>query len=183
MHGSREATPWQDGTETISTQKVSPAHEMILASFKAKVLPRLGPGASTEGTILRRILRWSTEGVHMAPDAKHVENLASLLEVKGAKPSPTTSPRATGRGQRDVLELLAAAEATGVPQRHGDCPVSRTRQVRSAVCDEGARSRHADAKQVVDAEGQTVCQVSPRCGRRGTVLRVLGLATHGVGLD
>ena len=30
----------------------------------------LGPGASTEGTILRRILRWSTEGVHMAPDAK-----------------------------------------------------------------------------------------------------------------
>ena len=86
--------------------------EMILVSFKAKVLPRLGPGASAEGTILRRILRWSEEGVHMAPDAKHVENLASLLEVKGAKPSLTSSSRATGRGQRDVLELLTAAEAT-----------------------------------------------------------------------
>ena len=86
--------------------------EMILASFKAKVLPRLGLGASAEGTILRRILRWSEEGVHMAPDAKHVENLASLLEVKGAKPSPTPSSRTTGRGQRDVLELLTAAEAT-----------------------------------------------------------------------
>ena len=85
---------------------------MILASFKAKVLPRLGPGASTEGTILRRILRWSPEGVHLAPDAKHVENLASLLEVNGAKPSPTPSSRATGRGQRDVLEPLAGAEAT-----------------------------------------------------------------------
>ena len=36
--------------------------EMILASFKAKVLPRLELGASTEGTILRRILRWSEEG-------------------------------------------------------------------------------------------------------------------------
>ena len=48
----------------------------------------------------------------MAPDAKDVENLASLLEVKGAKPSPTPSSRATGRGQRDVLELLTAAEAT-----------------------------------------------------------------------
>ena len=48
----------------------------------------------------------------MAPDAKHVENLASLHEVKGAKPSPTPSSRATGRGQRDVLELLTAAEAT-----------------------------------------------------------------------
>ena len=49
----------------------------------------------------------------------------------------------------------------GVPQKHGDCFVSRTRQVRCAVCDKGARSRHADAKQVVDAEAQTVCQVSP----------------------
>ena len=86
---------------------------MILASFKAKVLPRLGPAASTEGTILKRILRWSPEGVHMAPDAKHVKNLASLLEDKGAKPSPTPSSRATGRGQRDVLELLTAAEETG----------------------------------------------------------------------
>ena len=41
-----DLTPWQDGTETICTQKVSPAldevDEMILASFKAKVLPRLG---------------------------------------------------------------------------------------------------------------------------------------------
>ena len=42
------------------------AVEMILASFKAKVLPRLGPGASTEGTFLGRILRWSPEGVYMA---------------------------------------------------------------------------------------------------------------------
>ena len=58
---------------------------------EAKVLPRLGSGASIEGTILRRILRWSAEGVHMAPDAKHVENLAILFEVKGAKPSPTPS--------------------------------------------------------------------------------------------
>ena len=48
----------------------------------------------------------------MAPDPKHVENLPSLLEVKGAKPSPTPSSRATGRGKRDVLELLTAAEAT-----------------------------------------------------------------------
>ena len=44
--------------------------------------------------------------------AKHEKSLASLLEVKGAKPSPTPSSRATGRGQRDVLELLTAAEAT-----------------------------------------------------------------------
>ena len=84
----------------------------ILGTFKAKVLPRLGPGANTEGTILRRNLKWTTEGVHLMPDPKHIENLASLLGVKGAKPSPTPCSRATGRGQRDVLEPLTAAEAT-----------------------------------------------------------------------
>ena len=43
--------------------------------------------------------------------------------------------------------------------------------------------RHADATQVVDAEAQTVCPISPRCGTRGTVLRVPGRAIHSVGLD
>ena len=64
-----------------------------------------------EGTILRRIFLWSPEGVHVAPDAKHVD-LASPLEVKGATPSPTPSSLATCRGERDVSELLTAAEAT-----------------------------------------------------------------------
>ena len=41
---------------------------MILGTLKAKVLPRLGPGASAEGTILRRILKWSTE--RRSPDAR-----------------------------------------------------------------------------------------------------------------
>ena len=104
--------------------------EMILASFKAKVLPRLGRGASTEGTILRRIFRWSLEAVHTAPDAKHVKNLASLFEVKGAKRSPTPSSRATGRGQRDVLELLTAAEATVFRSGSGIAFVSRTCSLR-----------------------------------------------------
>ena len=76
--------------------------------------------------------------------AGRTNSLHRILEVKGAKPSPTPSSRATGRGQRDVLEPLKAA---------GHCLVPRTGQVRSAICDEGARSRHADAKQVVDARG------------------------------
>ena len=119
--------------------------EMILASFKAKVLPRLGPGANTEATILRRILRWSEEGGHMAPDAKHVEDLASLLEVKGAKPSPAPSSPATGRGQRRCVGTVDSCRGHGVPQRNGNRFVSPSRQVRSAVCDKGTRSRHADA--------------------------------------
>ena len=134
-----DAASDDSGSYAVFSSALVEVDEMILASFKAKVLPRLGLGASTEGTILRRILRWSPEGVHMAPDAKHVENLAGLLEVKGAKPSPTPSSRATGRGQRDVLELLTAAEATTFPQKYRDCLVSWTGQVRPAVRDEGAQ--------------------------------------------
>ena len=59
---------------------------MILGTFKAKVLPRLGAGANTEGTILRRTLKWTAEGVHLMPDARHVENLAGLFEVRRLVP-------------------------------------------------------------------------------------------------
>ena len=89
------------GWQGISTQKVSPAHWM-------RSMRRSWHRSRRRCSHVRR----SLEGVHMALDAKHMENLASLLEVKGAKPSPTPSSRATGRGQRDVLELLKAAEAT-----------------------------------------------------------------------
>ena len=80
----------------------------------------------------------------MAPDARRVENLASLLEVKGAKPSPTPSSRATGRGQRNVLELLTAAETTvfrrgtGIALLFG--PDRFDLQFSTRTC-----SRHADA--------------------------------------
>ena len=115
--------------------------EMILPSFTAKELPRLGPAGSTEGTILRRILRWSHEGVLLAPHVKHVENLAGCeTESNTTFPSHWSwAARCVGatdscRGHR------VSAEVRGLP-RISD------HQVRSAVCDKGTRSRHADAKQ------------------------------------
>ena len=74
---------------------------MILWTFKAEVLPRLGPGVSAEGTILRRILKWSTEGVHLTPDAKHVENLAV-----------SSRSRVQSRVQHLVLVPLVAGSET-----------------------------------------------------------------------
>ena len=102
--------------------------EMILASFKAK---ELSPGASTEETILRRILRWSEEGVSHGSGCEARGKMASLLEVKGAKPSPTPSSRATGRGQRDVLELLTDAEATVFRRRESLCILVQTGSIYS----------------------------------------------------
>ena len=142
--------------------------ETILASFKAKVHPRLDPGASTEGTILRRIFRRSPEGVHVALDAKHMENLASLLEVKGAKPSPTPSSRATGRGQRNVLELLTAAEATVFRRGWGIALYLLEFATKELAQDMQTPSKLSMLRL------RLCCPVSPRCGRRGTVLPVPG---------
>ena len=116
--------------------------EMILASFKANVLPRLGPGASTEGAILRRILRWSSEGVHMAPDS-------------------TPSSQATGRGQRDVLEL------------------------RRLLCtsDQFATKELAQEMQTPSMLSMLKLRRFVRCLLGAADLRVPGLAKHGDGLD
>ena len=113
---------------------------MILGTFKAKVLPRLGPGANTEGTILRRNLKWTTEGVHLMPDPKHIENLAGLLVVKGAKLSPTPCSRAAGRGQRDVLEPLTAARGNSVSEGAQvlRCTLGQT----DSTCSSQRRSSH-----------------------------------------
>ena len=73
-----------------------------------KALLLLSPGAIWESVIRRRILRWSTEGVHETTDVERVECSADLLEVKGAKMSSSSSPWITGR---DALKLLTTAEA------------------------------------------------------------------------
>ena len=63
----------------------------------------LSPGTSQERSILRRILRWSTDDVHETTDVERVE----CSEVKGAKMSSKSSPWITGR---DASELLTTAE-------------------------------------------------------------------------
>ena len=67
----------------------------------------LSPDSSRKSAILRRILRWSTDGVHKTTDVERVECSADLLEVKGARMSSKSSPWITGR---DALELLTTAE-------------------------------------------------------------------------
>ena len=155
-------------------------NEMILRTFKAKVLPRLGPGANMESTILRRTLKWSTEGVHLTPDAKHVENLAGLLEVKGAKPSPTPCSRATGRGQRDVLEPLAAAEATVFRRGTGIALyLGPDRFDLQFATKELAQDMQTPSKLSMMRLRRPVLAWH---GRRGTFLRLSDGAEHGTGL-
>ena len=57
----------------------------------------LSPGVSTQ---------WLPGSVHMATDARCVENIAGLSEVKGLK----RNSRASSRGQRGVLETSTATE-------------------------------------------------------------------------
>ena len=72
-----------------------------------KALLLLSLDASRKSATLRRILRWSTEGVCNTTDVERVECSADLLEFKGARLSSKSSPWTTGR---DALELLTTAE-------------------------------------------------------------------------
>lgn len=82
---------------------------IITSEFKAKVEPRLGPGARSVGALLRRTLPWRTMGVFIK---KHFENLAGALGLLGIKPATSPVSRSTGRGQRDMLDVLSKQEAT-----------------------------------------------------------------------
>ena len=90
--------------------------------------------------------------------------MASLLEVKGAKQSPTPSSRATGRGQRDVLELLTAAEATVFRRGTGIALYLGPDRFDLQFATKELAQDMQTLSKVVDAESQTVCQVSSRCG-------------------
>ena len=60
---------------------------MIEQTFKAKKLPRVGPGAAETGLVLRRLLAWCEEGYFLQPDPKHFDSIADVLALNGAKPS------------------------------------------------------------------------------------------------
>ena len=164
-HSSRlDALSGWHGVDLCAEGEPEPLDEtdvMILGTFKATI----GPRCERRSTVLRRTLKLSTAGVHLTPDAKHVENLAGLLEVKGVKPSPTPCSRATGR-----VGAINSCRGDGVPTRHRNCSVPRPRQVRLAVRNEGPRTGLAE--QVFDDEAEASVSVLAWRGRRGTFLRL-----------
>ncbi|CAK0826196.1 unnamed protein product [Prorocentrum cordatum] len=91
-------------------QQLDKVDAMTTGSFKAKLFPRVGPAAEGKGLALRRLLMWGPSGFMLLPDPKHFENLSTLLDLKGAKPSPAPASRATGKSARDALEELKRAE-------------------------------------------------------------------------
>ena len=117
--------------------------EMILRTFKAKVLPRLGPGANVESTILRRTLKWSTEGVHLTPDAKHVENLAGSPRGQGCEAESDTLFPSHWSWTTRCVGTVGCCGGNRVPKRYGNRIVPRPGQIRLAVCDKGACTSRA----------------------------------------
>ena len=109
---TRDNTAGVSVLEHFVSARVKPPKDFRLSDdwlrYVMKALLLLSPDASRKSAILRRILRWSTEGVHRATDVERVECSADLLEVKGAKMSSKSSPWITGR---DALELLTSARS------------------------------------------------------------------------
>ena len=117
--------------------------------YVMKALVLLSPDASWKSAILRRILRWSTEGVHKAKDVQRVECSADLLEVKGARMSSKSSPWTTGR---DALELLTTAETA-----------TSRRVAGTGSCLRQDRSDQQSTTRELAQDVQELCMSSARC--------------------
>ena len=114
---------WLERDARVEPPKDSRLSDDWLRYVMKAFLLLLSPDASWKSAIPRRILRWSTEGVHRAT---RVECSADLLEVKGARMSSKTSPWTTGR---DALELLTTAETATSRRVAGTGFASQTGQV------------------------------------------------------
>ena len=134
--------------------------------------PRLGDGWRWQlaGALLplspRVSIQWLPGGVRMATDARCVENLVGLSEVKGLR----SSSRVAGRGQCGVLKTSTATEIMVHREGMRIAPyLGPDRFDLLFATKELARDEH-----VADAGAQAVCLASQQCSRRESVLRVFG---------
>ena len=112
---SYDVSAWPERDARVKPPKDSSLSDDWLR-YVMKTFLLLSPDASRESAILRRIFRWSTEGVHKTTGVERVECSANLLEVKGARMSSKSSPWTTGR---DALELLTTAETATSRREEG----------------------------------------------------------------
>lgn len=100
---------------------------LMTTHFVTKVLPRIGPGAGTLGTYLKRVIKYyQDEGYSLEGDSKHPERLLRFLGLEDAKPAETPWSKATGQNMRDGDDVLPRVEAETFQQgdRPGDLPAA-----------------------------------------------------------
>ena len=79
--------------------------------FEIKVLPRVGPGASAEGSFLKRLITWTASGFAWKADPAHASKLVQILSKKPAASLVSPGSKAVGKACREKADLLSTADA------------------------------------------------------------------------
>ena len=85
-------------------------------TFEIKNLSRIGPGASSSGRYLKRIIGWTAAGCTWEADPKHVPLILEEQGLLQAKPKAHMGDRGTGSNMPEATDELDRARA-GLFQR------------------------------------------------------------------
>ena len=80
-------------------------------SMEIKRVGRIGPGRSSAGKVLKRVVSWTCDGFTWEADPKLLEKLLTLLNMTGGKGATVPGAKDIGKDDRDVNSELEDAEA------------------------------------------------------------------------
>ena len=80
-------------------------------STEIKRVGRIGPGRSSTGKVLKRVVSWTGDGFTSEADPKLSEKLLTLLNLIGGKGATVPGAKEIGKDDRDVNSELQDAEA------------------------------------------------------------------------
>ena len=76
--------------------------QVLENSMEIKRVGRIGPGRSSTGKVLKRVVHWSGDGFTWEEDPKLTEKLLNVLNLREGKGALTPGGRDNGKDDRDV---------------------------------------------------------------------------------
>ena len=87
--------------------------EMMLQNFDIKIMPRVGPGAQKQGSILKRTITWDETGYGWEGDPKHALNLIEWAKCETSTGAPTPGTKDSLRYCREAHDPVPPGEQSG----------------------------------------------------------------------
>ena len=100
-----------DFVAVVEDDQLDHFEKVLENSMEIKRVGRLGPGRSSAGRVLKRVVGWTGDGFTWEPDPKLSEELLKLLNLTGGKGVTVPGAKDIGKDDHDVNSELEDAEA------------------------------------------------------------------------
>ena len=91
--------------------KLDPFEQVLENFMETKRVGRIGPGRSSTGKVLKRVVHWSGDGFTWEADPRLIEKLTNRLNLSGGRGALTPGGKDIGRDVRDSDCELEHSEA------------------------------------------------------------------------